>query len=113
MSNNNLDKKSVEYLSSVLMPTALSTTDAGVESELKDNEESISNQSELEESYGTIPGVSQRILLKSCHLNDADGPASLQTLRMDDCNIRAASLELLGEPADTIISGRADWEGAL
>ena len=102
ISNNNLDKKSVEYLSSVLVPSVLPTTDAGDESELKDAEDgSLSDQSESEESYGTIPRVSQRILLKSCHLNDVDGPSSLQTLRMDDCNIRAASLDVLGEPEGT------------
>ena len=94
------------------MSPVLPTTDAGGEIEPKDDQESISDQSELEESYGTIPRISRKMMLKTCHLNDADGPASLQTLRLDECNIRAASLDILGEPEDTIILVRADCKGA-
>lgn len=81
------------------MPSSLPAADIEVEAVLRDNKQDSGDEdSEEEETYGTIPRVSHRILLKSCHLNGADGPGNLQTLRMDDCNIRAASLDVLGEP---------------
>lgn len=96
ISNNNLDKKSVEYLSSALMPSSAPTTDVELETVSYEEQEG-SDDSEAEETYGTIPRVSHRILLKNCHLSETEAPGSLQTLRMDDCNIRAASLDVLGE----------------
>jgi hypothetical protein len=96
ISGNNLDKKSVEYLSSALMPSSLPATDVELEA-ISHDEQDESDDSEVEETYGTIPRVSHRILLKNCHLSETEAPGSLQTLRMDDCNIRAASLDVLGE----------------
>jgi hypothetical protein len=78
------------------MPSSLPVTDVELE-EVSRDEPDKSDDSDAEETYGTIPRVSHRILLKNCHLSETEAPGSLQTLRMDDCNIRAASLDVLGE----------------
>jgi hypothetical protein len=57
-----------------------------------------SDDSEAEEHYGPIPRVSHRTLLKNSHLGGKDASGTLQTLRLDDCGLRAASLDVLGKP---------------
>lgn len=97
LSSNNLDKKSVEYLSQAL---SIGTTLASAEIEaalIKSREEDESDDSEAEERYGPIPCVSHSTLLKNCHLSGQDAPGALQTLRLDDCSLRTASLDVLGE----------------
>lgn len=97
LSSNNLDKKSVEYLSQAIsaVPAAPSPEAEAPSLESKDGNES--DDSQTEERYGPIPRVSHSTLLKNSHLGGKDAPGTLQTLRLDDCGLRAASLDILGE----------------
>lgn len=99
LSNNNLDKKAVEYLSQAISALPPPTSaDAGAEARHKEREEGEhSDDSEAEERYGPIPRVSHRTLLKDSHLGGKDALGTLQTLRLDDCGLRAASLDVLGK----------------
>jgi hypothetical protein len=106
LSSNNLEKKSVEYLSQAISATTSPTVEAEAEAMSNEHEEgNESDDSEAEEKYGPIPRVSHRTLLKNSHLGGKDAPGTLQTLRLDDCNLRAASLDVLGKPVSVATQG--------
>lgn len=104
MSSNNLDKKSVEYLAlalrqSTTIPETSEAASAPVlESKASDGgENSDEVEEEQEQNYGPIPHMSLTTMLKDTQADTAENPLALQTLRLDDCNLRAVSIDLLGK----------------
>lgn len=83
ISDNILDKRSVEYLMSALvvgvqLPAAEAALD-GTDTEEADDDEYTKSMAPM------------------FKMVDTDGPAVVQTLKMDNCSLRAASLERLGQ----------------
>ncbi|KAJ9119103.1 hypothetical protein QFC22_003594 [Naganishia vaughanmartiniae] len=100
LSSNNLDKKSIEYLAQALRQctTIPETTEAAPASLLaskRSGDGERSDEEEDEQNYGPIPHTSLTTMLKDTRTDTPESTVALQTLRLDDCNLRAVSIDLL------------------
>ncbi|KAJ9103242.1 hypothetical protein QFC21_002665 [Naganishia friedmannii] len=99
LSSNNLDKRSIEYLALALRQATIPEfTDVAPAALLESKHSATDEASDDEEqNYGPIPHVSLTTMLKDTRTDTAESSLELQTLRLDDCNLRAVSIDLLAQ----------------